>query len=615
MKEFLRLRSSVALLLLSTGLFAQQPPFESQISGYARINFGELANKELQNPQAIPSPRYVEFRPELPNGLIKNRTVTGNPNVTEINLPSTNLPQQALLSSPAPIKSFTGIKDNNTVIPPDVMGVAGPNHLMETLNSFYRIYSKTGSVILTLTTSAFWAPLGSFVSDPHLTFDSSTSHWIHCCIGQLSNGHYAIFIAVTVTSDPTGNWFEYSIDTGPTSTVPDYPQLGYNKKWVVITTNDFVNNLFNSVRIIVLNKSKLVTGTLGTVKTFFDNGIFGLSPAETLDPGQGTEYLLADYNGNSGKNGFVRISTITGTVGSPVYTAGSPFGVNQPWSETTVNEPQNGTKKFIDGGDTRMSRPIVRGGSLWATQTVFLPANHPSRSAAQWWQINPATNAVVQFGRLDDGTGTFDFAYPSIAVNTSNGVLIGCSLFGSSIFASTAYAYRNSSDALNTLRTFFEYKAGGNTYYKTFGGSRNRWGDFSSACIDYSDGSFWTLQEFATATANTWGTWWANIGAAAFAFGNPNASVATDLTNTKALFISPNPAKAMATLRWQSSIPGIALLSVINSQGDLIHTQKVPVIAGYNQQLIPVQDLTGGTYIITLSINNEIQQTKLVIEK
>ena len=612
MKNFPRLRFSAAFLLLSTSLFAQQHPLESTISGSAKINFGELAKEELQNPPPIPSPRYIEFRPELPNGMIKNRAITGNPNVTEINVPVTNLPRQALVNSPAPVKSFTGIKDNNTVIPPDVMGVAGPNHLMETLNSFYRIYSKTGSAILKLTTSHFWAPLGSFVSDPHLAFDSLTNHWIHCCIGQLSNGHYAIFIAITVSSDPTGDWFEYAVDTGPTSTLPDYPQLGYNSKWVVITTNDFVNNFFNRVRIAVLDKSKLITGTLGTVNTFFDNSVFSLSPAETLDPTQGTEYLLADWNG---KNGAIRPSNITGTTGSPVYTAGSIIAVSQPWSETTVDEPQKGTNKLIDGGDTRISRPIVRHGFLWATQTVFLPATHPTRSAAQWWQINPATNAVIQFGRLDDATGTFDFAYPSIAVTASNDVLIGCSLFGSSIYASAAYAYRNSSDALNTLRAFFKYRAGKNTYYKTFGGSRNRWGDFSATCIDYSDGTFWTLQEYATATANTWGTWWANIGAATFAFENTNSSgVATPL-NAKTLVISPDPAKGITTMRWQSSTPGIALLSVINTQGDLMLTQKVPVVAGYNQQHIPIQNLSSGTYFVTLSINNENHRTKFVIEK
>ncbi len=173
MRNILRIACSAACLVLSTNLFAQQQPIESKISGYGKINFAELAQKELQNPPAVSSPRYIEFRTELPNRMSKNRLVTGNVKVTEIKTPGeTNLPSQLLLNSPAPIKSFIGIKDDNTVIPPDVMGAAGPTYLMETLNSFYRIYSKTGSSVLKLNPSTFWSALGTYEGDPHLAYDS-----------------------------------------------------------------------------------------------------------------------------------------------------------------------------------------------------------------------------------------------------------------------------------------------------------------------------------------------------------------------------------------------------------------------------------------------------------
>jgi hypothetical protein len=71
-----------------------------------------------------------------------------------------------LIASPAPIKSFTGIKDDNTVIPPDVMGGAGPDHLMETLNNYYRIFSKAGSAVLKIVPSTFWSALGTYQGDP-----------------------------------------------------------------------------------------------------------------------------------------------------------------------------------------------------------------------------------------------------------------------------------------------------------------------------------------------------------------------------------------------------------------------------------------------------------------
>ena len=617
MRNNIQVTCTVLCLFLSTALLAQQQPVESKINSIGKINFAELAQEELQHPPAITSPRYIPIRRESPDGITRNRPIVGNVKVTEIKEPGeTNLPaQQASLTTPAPLKSFTGIKDDNTVIPPDVMGAVGPNHLMETLNSFYRVYSKTGSSLLTITPSTFWSKLGTYEGDPHIAYDSLSGRWIHCCIGKLSSTHFAIFVAVSQNSDPRRNWFIYSIDTGPSTTFPDYPLLGFNKKWVVITTNDFVNNSFSTTRIIVLNKSKLLSGTLGTVKTFFDNTIFTLSPAETLDPAQGTEYLLTNYNSNSGGKGYVKIYNITGTTGSPVYNAGSMVGVNRPWSNNIVDEPQKGTTNLIDAGDTRMGKIILRNGSIWASQTVFLPATTSSRSAAQWWQINPVTNTVLQFGRLDDATGTNRFAFPSIAVTASNNVLIGCSLFGSSIFASAAYAYRNSTDAANTLRSFFKYKAGGNTYFKTYSGTVNRWGDYSATCLDYSYGTFWTLQEFATTTANTWGTWWANVGAATLATAiAKNTAVESNFSN--ALFsISPNPARQMATLRWQSAKPGTALLSIFNTQGAALHTQNIQVVPGINQLNIPIQNLSSGMYVVTLTMENTIQRTKLVVEK
>jgi hypothetical protein len=625
MKKILRLSIVLMFLFFTTNcLMAQQLPIETQITGHAIINFSDLAKKELQNPPELLPPHNNELKREQEKGIPTNLPVPPDAKVTFITTPFvTNVPsQQPLVTSPSPIKSFIGLKDNNTVIPPDVMGAAGPNHLMETLNSQYRIFNKSGGVISTLSLTGFWSGLssvGSPYSDPHLTYDSSTSRWITCIIAQLTNGDYGIFVAASQTSDPTGKWYEYSIDTGPSSTLPDYPLLGYNKKWVVITTNDFKNLFFNHVRITVLNKSKVITGTLGTAKTFFDAGIFTLSPAETLDVTQGTEYLLADYNGNSGGKGYVRISTITGTTGSPVYTAGSLIGVNQPWSERTVDEPQKGSTHLIDAGDTRMGKIILRNGSIWATHTVFLPANNSSRSAAQWWQINPVNNAVLQFGRLDDATGQNRFAFSSIAVTTANDVLIGCSLFGSTIYASAAYAYRNSADAPNILRTFFKFKAGGNSYYKTYGGSRNRWGDYSATCIDYSDGTFWTLQEYATATANTWGTWWANVGTAtlvASANANTSSVAVNNWANKKLILnISPNPAKEMMTLKWQSIKTGNALITVVNTQGNTMYAQKIQVIAGSNQQNILLQNLGNGTYIVMLKMDNDIQRAKLIVEK
>src|SRR5262249_11455428 len=50
----------------------------------------------------------------------------------------------------------------------------------------------------------------------------------------------------------------------------------------------------------------------------------------------------------------------------------------------------------------------------------------------------------------------------------------------------------------NTMQAVATLKAGEDTYRKTFGGGRNRWGDYSATCVDPSDDqTLWTIQEYA----------------------------------------------------------------------------------------------------------------------
>jgi hypothetical protein len=60
------------------------------------------------------------------------------------------------------------------------------------------------------------------------------------------------------------------------------------------------------------------------------------------------------------------------------------------------------------------------------------------------------------------------------------------------------------------------FKAGEATYFKTFSGSRNRWGDYSNTVVDpANDTDFWTIQEYAATPPgdgfDRWGTWWAKV--------------------------------------------------------------------------------------------------------
>jgi hypothetical protein len=333
----------------------------------------------------------------------------------------------------------------------------------------------------------------------------------------------SLLIATSDTSDPTGTWDLYRVDADDTDTIwADYPSLGYNKNWIVVTFNAFAvaDDAFVQSNIYAFEKADLYAGTAATHTLFLDAGASTSCPATTFDGSLETMYLVQTLTGDFMGVGYLEISTITPDTPDPVYTFGTanPTTVN-PWDDFPNGDgsdfaPQSGSSSKVQVNDSRMLSLTYRNESLWAAHTVFLPAGGPTRSAVQWWEFLP-DGTINQFGRIDDGTATLFRAFPSLAVNSQDDVLIGYALFSSSIFPSAAYSFRNGTDTASTMQSEVTLKAGEAKYYKDFGGGRNRWGDYSNTAVDpANDLDMWTIQEYAETpnmTDDLWGTWWGKI--------------------------------------------------------------------------------------------------------
>jgi hypothetical protein len=113
------------------------------------------------------------------------------------------------------------------------------------------------------------------------------------------------------------------------------------------------------------------------------------------------------------------------------------------------------------------------------------------------------------------------YAFPSIAVNKYNDVLIGYSRFSSNQYASANYSFRPFYAGNNTTWNDAVLKAGEGQYIKfNQAEQQNRWGDYSAAVVDpVNDSDLWTIQEYAgpyvgslTNFSGRWSTWWGKIG-------------------------------------------------------------------------------------------------------
>jgi PKD repeat protein len=193
-------------------------------------------------------------------------------------------------------------------------------------------------------------------------------------------------------------------------------------------------------------------------------------------------------------------------------------GVEDPWENWSYEYhedflPQKGTPQKLNSIDARMQNMVTRNNKLWAVHHIYIPADNPERCAVQWWCFD-TDGSVLERVRIDDPGNEYSFAFPCIAVNANEDVLVGHGVFSENQYAGAGYSFKSYLDDDNTMRSYYQYKDGRAPYYKTYGGGRNRWGDYSATFVDpVHDVDFWTMFEYAELPGNQdeWGTWWAFI--------------------------------------------------------------------------------------------------------
>ncbi|RLD54672.1 MAG: hypothetical protein DRJ05_14215, partial [Bacteroidetes bacterium] len=517
-----------SLNLLLTGVIISTmialPSFAQQIKStkghsetMVKTSLEQMQAYDKEHPAPVKKKKRHNEKKIYPEFSLEGKTVLYN----EKGNGQTEMSPKFMDPSPLPDADFSGLEDTGGSIPPDVNGAAGPNHLMVTLNTSFRILDKQGNVISDISIGGFWAglPGAGNVFDPKIMYDPYEDRWILVEPSSSDVGSSRLFVAVSENSDPTGNWFLYAFDSDPDNQYWfDYPSYGFNKKWITVSGNMFgagfgYNVLFVFDKAAIYNNAEEVSYTRFSL---YDG--FTIVPSIVYDPDLEDMYMVNNAGGNSGGNGSLNLWKVTGELGNEEVLDLGLITTPNPWENWIGNNgnfaPQMDTEENINSGDGRIQNLVYRNGTLWCAHHIFLPINNPTHSAIQWWQL-ATDGTVIQRGRIEDETGLYHYTFPSIAVNAKEDVMIGYGSFSSDQYASSSYSFRYADDPLNEMRDSYQYKDGLAKYVKKFGGDRNRWGDYTATCIDPSDDlDFWTLQEFAdlpTGSTDHWGTWWAMI--------------------------------------------------------------------------------------------------------
>ena len=421
------------------------------------------------------------------------------------------------------------ISGKKTESPPDTNGAVGLTKLMSTLNSNFVIQRKSdGKVLSRVSMTSFWRPTGAHKPfDPRVLYDPYSDRWLVAAGDDPTLPSSKILYGISDTGDPEGSWHLFAIDADPANVdFADFPTLGFNQSTVAIGINMFAIDGWTYVRgrLIVLDYASLRAGGNGRPLDLSVPTGFALQPAITYSRTEPNLYLAEHVDSNSATYRFwsLRGGALT-LVGGGIKT--NPLG---PWGTPGPENflPQQ-DGRGVDVGDSRPSDVVFRNGHVWYAQTIALPpggTGYGNRAAVQWVELD-TQGQFVQGGRIDDAganpwNGGHSYAFPAIAVNSDDDVLVGFSQFEADDFIDAGYAYRAGTDPPGTMRESVTLKDGEGPYNKTRGGL-NRWGDYSGAYVDPSDDvSLWTIQEYARIPtgparldgSGRWGTWWGRVG-------------------------------------------------------------------------------------------------------
>ena len=519
-----------------------------------------------------------------------------------------------------------GDSDPCDCMPADNDGAPGTTQYTEFVNTFYAVYSKTGSLLLgPLAGNTFWSALGGGCAndnwgDPIVRFDAAAQRWV---VAQFDlgggGGPYAECVAVSTTDDATGSYNQYRFSF---SQFPDYPKMGVWPDAYYFSYN--ING--GSAEVCANDRNAMLAGSSATQVCFTPSGQFGMLPADLDGPNQpapGTPNFFMELDPDGSANlsmwsfhvdfGTPSNSTFTGPTLIPVaaYSPSCP-GFTRG---ACAPQPDPGSDGLETLSDRLMYRLAYRN---YGDHTVLTTSHSVQVSGTgagvRWYEIhNPETSPTL----YQQGTFSPDSQYRfmgAVAMDRSENLAVGYTRTGSGAgqYPSLVYAGRVPSDPLGTLESEVTLLAG--TGSQSSGGY-DRWGDYSSMTIDPTDDcTFWFTESYIKTTgANSGFNWSTAIGNFSFPGcgtpdfalnANPNSlTVKQGATGTSTITVSdldgfngsvtlsnsalpsgvtaafnPNPTTNTSTLTFTvgaTAATGTTTVTITGVSGSLTHTTTV----------------------------------------
>jgi len=531
-----------------------------------RMGHGNLRATALAGPHgpSAADPATADPASELPPVKRPNAQpdtrVTPNaapdPATTQVTdrVPGT-LPFESLTASDSRY-SFGGNQFTNE--PPDQALCVGNGFTMASVNTAIAVYDYAGAQLVpAVAINEFFglAPainrdagtFGPFAFDPVCLYEPGVERWFYV-VTELDqepftgafDGGSNLYIAVSATSDPLGDWAFYSINTTAGDSTDrgcpcfdDFPHIGADQNGFYISVNRFsiFRRPFNGSQIYAVSKQLLAANAadplaaLPTLVSINSGNIDG-DPSFTVQPmtvPPGGEYpgnrqfFLSTTDFDTVREDKIGVWALSNTdslalpepdVRLSRRTIPSLRYVLEPDVEQrpgrsplarAVGEELN----LLDSG-TDMTEVKYAQGRLWGAIGTAIGMGSDQRDGVLWVQVRPFfTNGRVNGEVVEQGyltTETNSLFYPAIGVNADGEGAMVMSYAGPTAYPSAAYVYIDLDGVQGPVRVpqFGVEPDDGFSCYEAFVGSRDRgcrWGDYSAAVAD-ENGRIWMATEW-----------------------------------------------------------------------------------------------------------------------
>ena len=420
---------------------------------------------------------------------------------------------------------FSGLE----VIPPDANGAAGPNHYFQAINLVFRIFDKSGGLVLgPLPTEGLWAGLGGICSTdaadtPLIKYDTLAGRWFVSQVAfDVDDGSTHQCVAVSTSGDPADTYAQYDfvIDNAGLSPHPiaTAARFGIWPEAYYMTVNQFGDSGSAGFGIYAFDRAAMLAGAPAASFEYANPGdarpqtlwglpsdLDGANPPPDGSPNFAVALGASFVDGSP--NDVVHVwkfhadfvnpgnATFDGPVDVPIAAFDALSCGNANLGEGCV--PQLGSGQLIQAEPhVLMYRLAYRNfGDHESLVTNFTVdgAGGANRAAIRWFELRDPNGAPSVY---QEGTYAPDESYRfigSIAMDRSGNMALGYSKSDDTIHPSLAVTGRLVGDPLGTMGSEDAFFEGPNSLPPVVG----FWGNYSSMAVDPSDDcTFWFTAEY-----------------------------------------------------------------------------------------------------------------------